>query len=164
MSNYWATADRVTPAAVLDYAEATPVVVFEPGKPAHVKRIILVGVEVGNGAEVITVAVRDAGDAGNSETIGTFTIPNGFAVDALAYVELAEPDPDGETIQASQDIVGASTTLYVTGGVIEVPVGKEISLTSTGGTATTGQANVYFEYSEQGQDLNGMTKLTFTHA
>lgn len=162
MSNYWATADRVTPAIVFTY-NGTTAAVFEPGKPAHVKRIVLVGTELGNSAETVTVAVRDAGDAGNSETIGTFTIPNGFAVDALAYVELAEPDPDGETIQASQDIVGASTTLYVTGGVIEVPVGKEIACTSTG-TGSTGIANMYFEYSEQGQDLNGMTKLVFTPA
>ena len=169
MSSYFSTADRVTPAVLFDYAESVTVV-FEPGKPADVKRIVLVGVEVGNGNETITVAVRDAGDAGNSVTIGTFVIPNGFAVDAKAYIDIAAVDPD-KVVPAGEHSQVAEVTLgrvdgYQTNlpGVVVVPVGKEIAVTSTGGTATTGQANLYFEYIENGQDLDGFTNLAFTLA
>lgn len=172
MSAYFATDDRVTPAVSFDFAEATTVV-FEPGKPVDVKRITLVITEVGNGAETITVAVRDAGNAGNSVTIGTFAIPNGAAVNSVYRVDIAGVDPDpvvvtGEVSQPAEvttgRVLGYQTNLP---GVIEVNVGKEIAITSTGGTATTGTANAYFEYVEMGAnpDRNGEpTVLPFTLA
>lgn len=168
MSAYWGTEDHVTTAVSFDYAEAVSAV-FEPGKPADVKRIILVGTEASNGAEVITVAVRDAGDAGNSVTVGTFTIPSGFAVDAVAYIDIAMADPDGAAgdvpSQVSTVTTGIDNLVYTSEpGVVSVPVGKEIAITSTGGTATTGTANAYFEFVEKGQDLTGFTELAFTLA
>lgn len=169
MSAYFGTEDKVTPAVLFDYAEAVTVV-FEPGKPADVKRIILVGVEVGNGAETITVAIRDAGDAGNSVTVGTFVIPNGFAVDAVAYVDIADVKTAVTGSDASQPAtvnIGGRVLGIQTNdpGVAEVAVGKEIACTSTGGTATTGQVNLYFEYIEGGQEIpSTWTELAFTLA
>lgn len=172
MSGYWSTADRVTPAVSFDFAEAVTSV-FEPGKPADVKRIVLVLTEASNGDEVITVAVRDAGNGGNSTTIGTFTIPNGAAVNSVYKVDIAGVDADAVVPTGEHSQPAEVTTGRVDGyqtnlpGVIEVDVGQEIAVTSTGATATTGTANLYFEYVEIGNnpDRNGdPTALTFTNA
>lgn len=172
MSSYFATSDRVTPVVNFDFAESVTVV-FEPGKPVDIKRIVLVIEEASNGAEVITVAVRNAGDASSSTTIGTFTIPTGLALNTVLKVDIAGVNPAAIVPSGEASQPATVTTGRVLGyqtnqpGVIEVNVGQEISLTSTGGTATTGRANTYFEYEENGgnPDRNGNpTALTFTYA
>jgi hypothetical protein len=172
MSSYFATSDRVTNAIDFDFAESVTAV-FEPGKPIDVKRIVLVIKELSNGAETITVAVRDAGDAGNSTTIGTFIIPDAAAVNAVYKVDIANVDAavvvdSAGGISQPVDVTTGRVVGYQTNlpGVIEVNVGQEISFTSTGGTATTGQANLYVEYEEMGNnpDRFDATDITFTNA
>lgn len=168
MSTYFATDDRITDAIDFDFAEAVTAV-YAPGRPIDVKRIVLVIKEASNGAETITVAVRNVDDT-SSTTIGTFAIPSGAALNAVYKAELALVNTAVTGSDASQP--AEVTTGRVLGiqtnqpGVIEVNPGQEISVTSTGGTATTGQANVYFEYVAMGNnpDRFDPTALTFTHA
>ena len=137
--------NRVDYVGNLDFAEAVTLT-WPVGQQVLVKRIILVGVELGNGAEIITVAVRDADGAGGSTTIGTFTIPNAAAVDEVRFVNLADRDT-GPTTAAD-----GSTTYDGGEGDVPVEPGQEMSFTSTGATATTGQADVYVEYVPQGNN------------
>src|SRR5690606_14125370 len=134
-------------------------------------RIILVIKEASNGAETITVAVRNLDDTG-SKTIGTFSIPNGAALNTVYAVEVAgvkssPVTPSGEHSQPAEVTMGRVDG-YQTNlpGVIEVNVGQEIAVTSTGATASTGLANVYFEFVEQGNnpDRYSPTTLAFTLA
>lgn len=137
--------DRIDYVGNLDYAESVTLA-FPVGQRVKVKRVILVGVEVGNGAEDITVKVGDADGAGSPVTIGTFTIPNGFAVDEVHFANIAE------RMKGPASVVGtpASATngvQYTSGdGLVTVEPGQELQLISTGGTASTGQADVYVEY------------------
>lgn len=170
MSAYWGTEDHVTPAIDFDFAEAVTAA-YAPGKPIDVKRVVLVIKEASNGAETITIAVRNVDDTG-STTIGTFAIPNGAALNAVYKVDIAgvkssAVTPSGEHSQPADVTLGRVDGYYTNlPGVIEVNPGQEISLTSTGGTATTGQANVYLEYVEQGNNPERFdpTALTFTYA
>ena len=168
MSAYFGTDDVVTDGIDFDFAEAVTAV-YAPGRPIDVKRIILVIKEASNGAEVITVAVRNKDDT-PSTTIGTFTIPSGLATDTVLKVDIANVKTAVTGSDASQP--ATVTTGRVLGiqtnqpGVIEVNPGQEISLTSTGGTATTGQADVYFSYVAMGNQPGRFdpTDLVFTHA
>lgn len=168
MSAYFGTDDEITDAIGFDFAEAVTSG-YAPGRPIDVKRIVLVITELSNGAETITLAVRDVDD-GNSTTIGTFTIPDAAATDTVFKVDVANVKTAVTGTDASQP--AEVTTGRVLGiqtnspGVIEVNPGQEIVVTSTGGTATTGQANVYFEYVAMGNnpDRFDATDLAFTHA
>lgn len=141
----------------LDYAESVTLA-FPVGQKVKIKRFVLVGVELGNGAEVITVKVGDADGAGSPTTIGTFTIPNAFAVDGVRYVNVAER-MSGPTTESD-----GSTTYDGGSGLVEVNPGQEIQLISTGGTASTGQADVYVEYIPEGFNEEDYTELAFTAA
>jgi hypothetical protein len=169
MSAYFGTDDRISEAQNLDYAEAATVA-FAPGKPIDVKRIVLVIVEAQSAAtETLTVVVRDVDD-GNSTTIGTFVMPASAAADAVYKVDIANVDTAVTGTDASQpaDVTTGRVLGYQTNlpGVIEVNPGQEIAVTSGGTGTTTGQANVYFEYVEMGNnpDRFDATDLTFTHA
>jgi hypothetical protein len=169
MSAYFATDDRISAAQNLDYAEAATVA-FAPGTPIDVKRIVLVIVEAQSAAtETLTVAVRDVDD-GNSTTIGTFIMPASATADAVYKVDLANVKTSVTGTDASQPstvttgrVLGYQTNLP---GVIEVNPGQEIVVTSGGTGTTTGQANVYFQYVEQGNNPTrfNATDITFTHA
>ena len=142
----------------LDYAESAEIN-WEVGQTVYVKRIILVGVELGNGAEEITVEVGDADGGGTATEIGTFTIPDAMAVDEVHFANIAER----QTGPTTSSIDGS--TVYTGGdGLVKVIPGQELRISSTGGTATTGQADVYVEYIPGGfneEDFTGQ-ELTFT--
>lgn len=165
MSNYWATADRVAFVENLNLGAGVETVVYAPGKPIHVKRIVLVMTAAqATAAATVTVGVRNVDDS-SSTTAGTFATPAVMAVNDAFYVELGKSDADGETAEVvSQDIPGASTVLFTSEpGILEVNPGQEMFFTSDGG-GDTGAANVYIEYSEQGQDIYAMTEIVFTPA
>lgn len=168
MSAYWGTEDLQSPALDFDFAESVTVA-FAPGQPIDVKSIVLVIKEVGNGAETITVAVRNVDDS-SSTTLGTFAIPNPAPINGVFRISIANVKTAVTGTDASQ--VADVTTGRVLGiqenqpGVAEVDPGQEIVLTSTGGTATTGQAWAFFEYVAMGNNPDRLTAtaLTFTHA
>lgn len=171
MSNYWATADRVTDAISLQLGAGTTPAVYAPGKPIDVKRIVLVMTTAqATSAATVTVAVRNVDDS-SSTTIGTFVTPAVMALNAVFKVDIAGVDADAVTPTGEHSQVADVTLGRVDGyftnlpGVIEVNPGQEISLTSDGG-GDTGVANAYFEYSEQGNNPERFepTAITFTYA
>lgn len=158
MTTYW-TKDVQYNAGTLD-ASGANAIVFAPGRPVDVKRIVVVTTVAQTTADaVISVAVRDV-DNGNSTAIGTFTLPfTGSAADDVKYVELGKPLTTGTTASDGSLVYKGHTP----GGPVRVDVGQEMSLTSNGG-GDAGTYQVYFEYLDQGFDAVTETELVFTHA
>lgn len=164
MSAYWGTEDHVTPA--INVANMTSAAaVFQPGKPADVKRVVVVVTTANTAQATGTVAVRDADGSSNSTTLGTFVIPANPDANTAFYVEIAHVDPDGETAvsQPAEVTTGPVDVMQTNSpGVARVAVGQEIAVTFSGGT--TGVADVYYEYVEIGQILGDLTQAVFTPA
>lgn len=170
MSAAFATDDRVSlVAAAYDFADSTTPVVFQPGKPAAVKRVVGVITEASAGTSVVTVAVRNVDDTG-STTIGTITIPASLALNAVFKIELAgvkttAVTPTGEHSQSSLVTMGRVDG-YQTNlpGEIEVAVGQELSFTSDAG-GSAGMANWYVEYREDGNTFPaGVTDIAISYS
>ena len=172
MSGVYTYEDRIDlVAATYDFADSTTPVVFQPGRPINVRRIVGVITEASAGSSVVTVAVRNVDDT-SSTTIGTFTVPASLALNtvfkvdvAAAYSALQTGDGGGISQPATVTmgrVVGRQTSLP---GEVKVNPGQEISFTSdVGGSA--GMANLYIEYSEMGNnpDRFNATAITFTLA
>lgn len=151
--------DQMLNLGTLD-ASGANAVVFAPGRPAIVRKIVTVTTIAQTTADaVITMAVRDVDD-GNSTTQGTFTLPfTGSAADDVKFVKPGQPSATGATA------VDGSTVYegFTPGGGIRVEVGQELSLTSNGG-GDAGTYQVYVEYIDEGFNEADGTELTFTAA
>lgn len=139
----------------------TTAVTWAPGRPADVRRLILVTTTAVTVADAtLTVSVRDVDD-GNSTSYGTFVVPfTGSAADDVQYVDLVTTDTDGSTSAIDGSLV------YTAGGMIEVNPGQELVVVSDGG-ATAGVVQVYVEYQDlgfSGSRVEDATELTFTPA
>lgn len=158
--------DMVSGPIDFDFAESVTGV-FAPGRPINVRRLVLVIKEASNGAETITVGVRNKDDT-SSVTKGTFPIPSGAVLNAVYKVDIAASytaaqTGDGGGISQPATVTTGRVVGYQTSlpGEIQVNPGQELFFTSTGGTATTGQADVYVEYREEG---NNPTRFNATAA
>lgn len=170
MSAYWGTEDEVTEVGLsLDFDSAASVV-FTPGRPVDVKAIIIVLLEATSvAASAVTVARRNADDS-SSTTLGTFSLASGLAVNTVHRVTIANVKTAATGTDASQvaDVnIGGRVLGIQTNdpGVARVNPGQEIVVTSDG-AGTGGNALVFFEYVEVGNQEDGFTinDITFTHA
>jgi hypothetical protein len=155
MSNYFATADRVSAAIALAKGGTA---VLQPGKPIDVLGIILVtttAYTVANSTH--TVAVRNA-DTTTSVTKGTYVVPfSGSALNKVLYIPMRNIITSTTGVDGSLVYTGAE-------GAIKVNPGQEIVITD-GGQQTVGASDAYFEYSEQGFSgtrVAPITQLVFT--
>jgi hypothetical protein len=161
MSGYY-TKDDIANLGTLDASGANSVV-FAPGRPVDVDRVIVVTTVAQTTADAtITLGVRDV-DNGNSVTKGSFVLPfTGSATDDVKYVNLVKPKTTATT--ASDGSI--TFTGYSPGGFIEVNPGQELFLTSDGG-GDAGTYQVYVEYKDQGfsgSRIADAVELTFTAA
>lgn len=149
-------------AGTLDTSGANAIV-FAPGQPVHVKRVIFVTTVAHTVANAtISVAVRDV-DNGNSVAIGSFVVPySGSAADDVGFANIAANQTGPTTLSGN----GISAPVWYDGGAGDVLVvpGQEISLTSDGG-GDAGTYQVYFEYVPTGfKEADADRKFTYTTA
>lgn len=155
MSNHYATADRVAlVAAAYDFADSTAAVVYQSGKPAHVRRAVIVITEASAGTSTVTVVKRDRTNDTNSKTIGSFVVAAGAAVNKIVYANIGN-----NTTQALQ---ADGTYVYDSGkSEIKLMPWEELVFTSDG-LGTAGIGDLYVEYSEGGQELVDQIKAVWT--
>lgn len=165
MSAPFATDDRVSSMGSLNLGAGAATVVFAPGKPVCVKRVVLVTTTAQATAGAgLTFGVRNVDDT-SSTTYGSGTTAAVMALNSVHYMDVAGVHTAVTGSDASQ--VAQVTTGRVLGiqdnspGEIEVNVGQEFWLTSDG-NGDTGVAAVYVEYREKGQDTTNYTKITAT--
>lgn len=160
MSSNYMTKDDIANLGTLDASGANSIV-FAPGRPVDVDRIILVTTVAHTVADAtITVGVRNVDDT-SSVTKGSFVIPfTGSALNKVLAIELVKPKTTATTA-ADGSIYYAG---YNPGGFIRVDPGQELFLTSDGG-GNAGTYQVYIEYKDQGfsgADVAAAVKLAFT--
>lgn len=159
MSNYFTDQVRTVDMGSLNLGAGAATVVFQPGKPVDIKRLILIVTTAqATAGAVLTVGTREADGSGGEVVIGTATTPATMALNSVFVIELAGVSTDpivtsGEHSQPAEVTMGRVDGYYSNrpGGVIEIDMGRELYVTS-GGEGDTGVATVYAEYFEQGID------------
>lgn len=156
MSAEFATTDRVLQIATAAAVAAGSTSVFRYGKPANIKRIVLVMVAAQTTAPAVaTVSVANR-DGTGSVTVGTFSVPiaaiNAVLKADVAGVKSALIVNSGETSQSS-----LTTTGKVDGynnnlpGEVKLNVGQQLSVVIAAGGAA-GTADIYVEFQEEGNN------------
>lgn len=152
--------DKMENLGTLD-ASGANTIVFAPGRPAVVRKVVLITTVAHTTANAtITVALRDV-DNGNSVTKGTFVLPfTGSVTDDVAFVEIGKPNTTGSAgVDGSTIYKG-----YEPGGGIRVEPGQELAFTSDGG-GDAGTYQVYVEYIDEGFDYTDADReISFTNA
>lgn len=156
MSAEFATTDRVLQIGTAAAVAAGSTSVFRVGKPANVKRIVLVMTAAQTTAGATATVSISNRDGTSSVTVGTFVIPVA-AINAVLKADIGgvKTAPIVNTGEVSQNqtiplgvVNGYQTNLP---GQALVNVGQQLSVVIAAGGAA-GTADIHVEYQEQGNN------------
>lgn len=127
-----------------DYGTAGTFILWTPGTPAWIKKLVLICTVASTVApSIVTLGIRNVDDT-SSVTLGTFSIPAGIALNNVRFVDLIKPKT-----AAVVSTIDGSTTYFGSPGMPKIKPGQELFAT-TDGAGTGGSFNVHVNYMPDG--------------